>query len=195
MKKIVAIILAVVMAALCGCAKQEIVPQRGTVENGVYENSSFGVTFAADENWYYYNDEEIASSMGVAADEIYPEDFEGTAVIYDMYCTNLSTGGSVNINYEKAGEGVTEEYYLEITKTQIENQINGTALSLARNTTGLVSVGGKDVLCMYITIDAGDFCVYEAVVAKKVGDWMGVITVAALEEAELKDLFAKLSFE
>ena len=38
MKKIVAVILAVVMAALCGCAKQEIVPQRGTVENGVYIN-------------------------------------------------------------------------------------------------------------------------------------------------------------
>ena len=133
--------------------------------------------------------------MGIAADEIYPEDFEGAAIIYDMYCTDPSTGGSVNINYEITGEDMTVDYYLEITKLQIENQISRTALSLAKSTPGLVTIDGEEHLCMYITIDAGEFCVYEAVAAKKVGEWMGVITVAALEEAEIADLFAKISFE
>ena len=78
MKKIIALFMAVLMLlGLCACASEpaeeekEFVPARGTVENGVYKNEAFGITYTAEDNWDYYTEEEIAETMGVTAEEIF----------------------------------------------------------------------------------------------------------------------------
>ena len=87
MKKLLAMILCAVMVfSFAACSETEkaeveaitITPERGTVENGIYENTTFGVKFEAGENWYFLSDDEIAMAMGVAAEEMFGEGTEIT---------------------------------------------------------------------------------------------------------------------
>ena len=68
MKKIFAVLLAFVLC-FAGCSEEKVfVPERGAVENGVYKNSAFGISFEAEPDWYYLTDSEIAQTMGIAAE-------------------------------------------------------------------------------------------------------------------------------
>ena len=70
MKKLFAVLLAFVLC-FAGCsAEKEFVPERGTVENGIYKNSAFGISFSADESWYYFTDSEIAETIGFTVEEL-----------------------------------------------------------------------------------------------------------------------------
>ena len=183
--------------------EEEFVPARGTVENGIYENKSFGIKYSADADWYYYSDEEIAEVMGVTVEEIFSEEYKDVfleaELIYDMYCSNLSTGSNVNINYENIGLVydiiLDEKSYLEISQSTLEESLSGSGILLTRKEIGTAKVGGKEVPCLYITMDIYGTEFYEVLVAKKCEDWMGVVTLASLSEEELPVLLENLSFK
>ncbi|MBQ7874932.1 MAG: hypothetical protein IJ306_07240 [Oscillospiraceae bacterium] len=207
MKKILAALMALVMLfGLCACSaeqEEEFVPARGTVENNVYKNEAFGISYTAEADWYYYTDDEIAATMGITAEELFTDEYaEAIAdaeIIYDMYCANLTTGETVNVNYENLGAiygtVLDEEAYIASAAAQLENQLAASGLSITKNEAGTATVDGKEVPCLYVTMEYSGVSIYEVIVVKKVGDWMGAVTVASLEEAELENLVSNVSFE
>lgn len=207
MKKILAFIMAFVMLfSFAACSSEEgkdneemieVVPERGTVENGIYKNSAFGFVFEAGENWYFLTDEEIASAMGVAAEEIYGE---GTKIegdhIYDLYCVDNATNATVSINYENLGTvgGMTDSnYYLETVMTQLIS--SGAQSGVVDAVISNIEISGIEVPCLEIVLEYGSDKIYEKMIVKQVGSWMGTITIASLSEEELDLLVEKISFE
>ena len=206
MKKILAFMMAFAMLfSFAACSSKEnkngetaeVVPERGTVENGIYKNSAFGFVFEAGENWYFLTDEEIASVMGVAAEEIYGE---GTVIegdhIYDVYCVDNETNATVSVNYENLGtlgEMTDANYYLETVMTQVLS--TGAQSGVVDAVISNVKISGTEVPCLEIVLEYGDQKIYEKMIVKQIGTWMGTITVASLSEEELDSLVGKISFE
>lgn len=204
MKKILALVLAMMMVLSLGaCSGEtepetvEIVPARGTVENGIYKNEAFGVTFSAGENWYFLTDSEIAVSMGVAAEEIYGE---GTEIvgdhIYDVYCVENTTGGTVSINYEDLGTigGMTDaNYYLETVMTTLLS--SGAKDGVVDSSIANIKIGGYEVPCLDIVLEYAGTTIYQKVIVKQSGSWMATATLASLSEDEINSLVEMLSFE
>ena len=206
MKKILAIRLAFLLC-FAGCSgensvsepekPEEFVPARGTVENGIYKNSAFGVSFSAEEDWYFLSDSEIAQTMGIAAEEMFGE---GTEVepgnIYDMYCVDMETNATVSVNYENVAgtENITNEgAYLEIVTSQIVSA--GASSGVKDAFIGDVEIGGVKTTCLNIELEVSGVKIYEKIVAKQIGDWMCSITLASLSETEMEDLIGRISFE
>ncbi|MBQ5667425.1 MAG: hypothetical protein IIV40_04535 [Oscillospiraceae bacterium] len=204
MKKILALVLAMMMVLSLGaCSGEtepetvEIVPARGTVENGIYKNEAFGVTFSAGENWYFLTDSEIAVSMGVAAEEIYGE---GTEIagdhIYDVYCVENTTGGTVSINYEDLGTigGMTDaNYYLETVMTTLLS--SGAKDGVVDSSITNIKIGEYEVPCLDIVLEYAGSTIYQKVIVKQSGSWMATATLASLSEDEINSLVGMLSFE
>jgi hypothetical protein len=204
MKKILALVLAMMMVLSLGaCSGEtepetvEIVPARGTVENGIYKNEAFGVTFSAGENWYFLTDSEIAVSMGVAAEEIYGE---GTEIvgdhIYDVYCVENTTGGTVSINYEDLGTigGMTDaNYYLETVMTTLLS--SGAKDGVVDSSITNIKIGEYEVPCLDIVLEYAGTTIYQKVIVKQSGSWMATATLASLSEDEINSLVEMLSFE
>lgn len=202
MKKILAMILASVLC-FAGCSAEEpekpeeFVPARGTVENGIYKNSAFGISFNAEENWYFLSDSEIAQTMGIAAEEMFGEGTEVEAGnIYDMYCVDTKTNATVSVNYENiAGtENITNEgAYLEIVTGQIISA--GASSGVKDAFIGDVEINGVKTPCLNIELEISGTKIYEKIVAKQIGDWMCSITLASLSETEMEELIGRISVE
>ena len=207
MKKILVIMLALAMLfSLVGCAESAeksetevvtIIPERGTVSEGVYKNETFGVTFEFGENWYVLSDDEIAVAMGVAAEEIYGEGAEITGEnIYDFYAFENSTNATVSINYENLGTvgGMTDaNYYLETVMTSLLS--NGTNSGIVDTVISNVTLGEKEVPCLDIVFEYGGSKIYQKLIVSQTGTWMGSVTIASLSETELSEVVGKLSFK
>ncbi len=200
MKKLFVILIAFVLC-FAGCsAEEEFVPERGSVENYIYENPSFGIKFEADDEWYYLTDEEIANEIGTAQDELFTEEFlenmVDTGVIYDMYCVNLATGATVSGTFENAGifygEDFDENTYLEMSQVQINEQLG--EIKIWRNEIGTVEVSGKEVPCIFVEIESSGAKVYEIMVVKKVESWVSIFTFASISEEDLFESLERLTF-
>lgn len=204
MKKLFALILALIMLfSFAGCSeetepaeKTEVTPARGTAENGTYENTAFGVKFEAGENWYFLTDAEIASAMGIAAEEMYGEGTEITGDhIYDVYCVENETSATVSINYENLGtvsEFTDANYYLETVMTQLIS--TGTQNGIVDAIISNIKIGGTEVPCLDIVMEYGGTTIYQKLIVKQMGGWMCTATMASLSEEELSSLTEKLSF-
>ena len=196
-KKILVILLAFVLC-FAGCSEEKVfVPERGAVENGVYKNSAFGISFEAEPDWYYLTDSEIAQTMGIAAEEMFGE---GTEIesdhIYDMYCVDNKTNATVSVNYENvvsAGNITDEGTYLEIVTGQILSA--GAVSGVADVVIGDVEIGGVKIPCLNIELEVSGTKIYEKIVAKQKGEWMCSITLASLSETEMEELVGRISFE
>ncbi len=205
MKKISALIFALIMIlSVAGCSgeteenpgAENFVPERGTVENGIYENTAFGIKFETGENWYFLTDSEIAMAMGVAAEEMFGEGAEITGDnIYDIYCVENETGTTVSINHENLGtiaEFTDENYYLETVMTQLLS--TGAQNGVVDAIISEIEVGSKKSPCLYIELNYGGETIYQYLTVKKSGSWMSTVTMASLTMEELDETLAKLSF-
>ena len=181
----------------------EVEAKRGKIENGVYTNEVFGITFSGGDEWYFYNDEEIAATYGIAVEQMLTEEYaqviEEASLIYDMYAVNVNTGATVNVNYENLGlvygSVFDEKAYLEIAKTQLETQLSASGISLSKNEVSAVSIGGEEFPCLEVAMDYNGTVIYEIIVCKKVGQWMGSFTIGSVNEGEPLEIVQKLSLE
>ena len=236
MKKLLAALLALMMIiSLSACSgKQtdemeaeaiEITPERGTVENGFYNNEAFGVSFETPADWYFLTDEEIAQTMGSTAEKLYGENIlEDMDYIYDLYCVDMETGTTVSVNYENLGtigqftetnqyletvlaqllsssntpssplptnisSGLSEENENKLLSAQKEIESGNTATELS-----VIKVDGTAVPCLNITLEASGQTIYESIIVKKIGTWIGTVTLATLDEAEIETLAESISF-
>ena len=206
MKKLLAALLALMMIiSLSACSgKQtdemeaeaiEITPERGTVENGFYNNEAFGVSFETPADWYFLTDEEIAQTMGSTAEKLYGENIlEDMDYIYDLYCVDMETGTTVSVNYENLGtigQFTETNQYLETVLAQLLSSSN---TGITATELSVIKVDGTAVPCLNITLEASGQTIYESIIVKKIGTWIGTVTLATLDEAEIEILAESISF-
>lgn len=125
MKKFLALLLAIVMlGALVSCGGAELT--RGVVEGDVYKNESLGLNFNKPSSWVYSTDEEIAESMGAAADILggdLKEALEKNPTIYDMMVVDSLTRTNINVGFENLSKtlssNITVEQYIDSLKGQL----------------------------------------------------------------------------
>ncbi len=207
MKKILAVILALIMlfsfAACSGNGEKAetevitITPERGTVSEGVYGNSAFGVSFELGDGWYILSDEEIATAMGLAAEEIYGEGAEITGDnIYDFYGVKNETNATVSINYENLETvgGMTDtNSYLELVVANL--LASGADSGISDAIISSVTIDEEEVPCLDIVIEYDGTEIYQKLIVSQTGSWMSTVTIASLSETELAELVGKISFK
>ncbi len=206
MKKTLALLLALIMVlsfASCSSNEEKLDHIRGTVDGMVYTNDVAGISFTAPEGWEYLSDSDLAALYNLSASEFLSEEtaekLEKTNMVYDMYCQNVNTGASININFENIGlvygNILDEESYMEISQANLKEQLSGNGMEVTSCELVTENVNGKDVPCIDIAINMTDYGLdlYEKVFVKKVGDFMGCITIGALTTDELDEIIAGLS--
>lgn len=208
MKKILAVLMALIMIlSFAACSKKpdekaetEVItvnPERGTAENGNYNNDAFGIGLELSGDWYFLSDEEIASAMGTTADELFGEDvLAETEYLYDLYCVENSSNTTVSITYENLGtigEYTSESDYLNTVVNQLLTATENSGVESSE--LSVVKVSGMDYPCLNLTLSYGGMTIHERMIVRKVGTWIGTVTFATLDEAELDTLTEALSFK
>ena len=134
MKKIFALILVALMVmplVACNLGSPEL--SRGEIDGNIYKNEFMGIEFTKPSSWQYYSDEEIASVMNIAAENLKGENLkkalEVNPAIYDMMVVDASTGTNINIVYENLRKSLStnisvEKYVEELKKTMKSEGMN-----------------------------------------------------------------------
>lgn len=200
MKKFIALLLAALCLLFTSCSGKnsgEAAFSRGTVENGVYRNTSMGITVAPGDGWTFCSDEEIARLYGISADSFLNEDasdsFKQANIVYDMYCSSPD-GDSMNVNYENAGLYAlalgSAKDYLELSSSNLESQLNLEGVTIEKNEIGEIEINGSSVPCLYVTLTYSEqgVTLYEFIVAEKRGSRFAVITAGSPFEERLAEL-------
>lgn len=131
MKKFFALLLAVLMVVMlvaCNLGGPEL--SRGEIDGNVYKNEFLGIEFTKPASWRYCSDEEIASTMNIAAENLKGENLkkslEKNPAICDMMVVDQSTGTNMNIVYENLrksfSSNITMEKYVEELKKTMESE-------------------------------------------------------------------------
>lgn len=208
-KKYIAVFLAIILIFIfssCTDKKKEesknivSIANRGTINNNVYTNNKFNLSFEALEGWNFLSDVEIVRILGLSSDEETNESagllLEQSTAIYDMYCANDDFTSSIQINYEMVDvdgmeTDISPELYLETILNQTEQMIlsmNSNSMSLKNSELTVKEIGGKQVPCLNMVIQYtdSDASVYESILAKKVDGWMAsvIVTSSLLNDAE-----------
>lgn len=201
-KKYIAVFLAIILVfTFSSCTEKEkeesenMVPvgNRGTIDNNVYTNKKFNLSFKALEGWNFLSDVEIVRALGLSNDEETNESagllLEQSTAIYDMYCVNDDFTSSIQVNYELVDiEGmeadISPELYLETILNQTEQMIlsmDSSFMSLENSEITVKEVGGKQVPCLNMVLQYTDTdtLVYESILAKKVDGWMASVLVTS----------------
>ena len=210
MKKIIALTLFFAMAlsfGSCSKAKRAETAARGKIEHNVYTNDSIGMSFSPAEGWVFLSDEEIAGLYSTAVENYFAEEtgeiIENADVIYDLYAYNAETGGSLNVNFENLGilygENYDEESYLAASRENIAAQLLESGMPLSKADFTEVKVHGKKYPCLVLEINMiGEgglaYPIKEMLFARKVGSYMGVVTVTAMTDNEISEILDMIKF-
>lgn len=128
MKKIIAIVLALLcLTSLVACGSKETFA-RGTTEENSYTNESLGLVFHLPDGWVFYTDDQLADLMGIVKDQIKDSnllDNIDTKQIYEFMAVDNSTHSNISVSVEKVGAFVSEDQYIRQVKKLIPEQLPG----------------------------------------------------------------------
>jgi len=101
---------------------------RGTWSGDTYTSDFFDVQITLPEGWARATDEEIANTFGTVLSEMSSDtDYSKVYMIYDMAIANVSSGINLvfmmeNMTMYLGGTSITEDGYLQITASKLEQQ-------------------------------------------------------------------------
>lgn len=200
MKKTVLIIMAIILC-FAGCAEEKFIPERGNIENGIYNNSAFKISFNG-EGWSYSSEEEIAELMGITAEELLSDEYAAALAdaetIYDMNAISQNGEVSISINHENtkliyAGE-MNPEIYLELASEKIVEAFESSGISVTKTEIGNKNLGKSEEICLSLEVDLSGITLYERLYAKETNGWISVVTIASANETEISSVAEKVSF-
>ena len=185
-------------AAAPSSSKEEALFERGTVTGNTYENGFMGVSFAAPEGFRFYTDDEIAQVYSLSA-ETFKID-ASTTVIYDMYCTNDTTGTSININYENLlplyGALPDVEDYLKTNSEALETMFNSTdGMAVKSIEVSTAETADGTLHCLQLELDINGMAFYETIAVKEANGYMMIFTVGSFQQEEITSVLKSLSAE
>lgn len=211
MKKILSFLLVILLlTSLVGCSfnldlldkikneeKKEI--SRGTIEGDTYHNEVLEIQFTKPESWVYYTDEEIASAMNIAVDQMMSESFqnifESIPSVYDMMVFDTVTRTNIVVGYEDVaqtfGGEITEEKYLDAAKKQLA--VNATGMNTDfSDETEEVKLGDVEFTRAICSTTANGVTMLQVYYVRDIGDYMAFVVVtipSGYTVAEIEAMF------
>lgn len=196
MKKLTALLLALVMIVLCCGCSVFTEPKRGSIEGDVYKNETLDFEFVKPSSWVYSTDEEIAQAMDVGVELLgadkYKEALENSQSVFDMMVVDSLTATSVNVSYENlvksAMSNITEEQYIDATKEQFANISQASVTFSEEYET--VTLGKTEFTRAIATTKMSGITMTQAFYVHKVGSYMGVVLVTIRTKYTVSDIEA-----
>ena len=200
MKKIIfaiagAAVCASMLLTACGAAENVTYTRSKVDSNGKFtcELLGFGADFDTDV-WTFYTDDQIAAANGAsgASDEQLNAALKKNAAIQDMVATQES-GVNVMLIYEdtnvsKLGN-ISEEAYINGSKEGLVEQFADIMDNVNSKTT-TVTVAGVTHQALDVSGETYGVSVYGRYICVKKGNLMGLISINAFSEQEIKDITA-----
>lgn len=221
MKKIIEfLLLFALIGAICGCRNNDV-DVRGKYENdtsnissdissdinsseefalgkvtgNVYKNDFIGISYNLDENWSFYNDDQIKElnqiALDMAGDE-FEELVKNATIVYDMYATDSDQLNNININLEKISNA-------KLLSLDIAENFEANAPILIDTFENMgyenidyeiieVTVDGKTLDAFHSTAEINGINMYQTIFQKKCNGYLANIAITTFFNDTISDL-------
>lgn len=172
---------------------EEITYKMGDTSGGIYTNDFLKIGCKLDENWTYYNDEQLAELSGVTMEnldedlaELLEEATESGKIVYDMYAASNDSLANVSVIFENLGVmysiTLDEDKYIDISleNTQRAWEALGGENMIVKK--AYIDFAGASHPALIMTGELPEFNVYQTLVCIKQGNYMASITFGSFME-------------
>lgn len=207
MRRILALLLVLVMAFSFTACKNENV--RGEIKNdtsdaevsgekefslgiangNVYENKFIGIGCQLDDNWSFYDDEQIKQLNNLVTDAVGDElasQIENADIIYDMYAIHSNGMNNININLENVGlaynTAVDIEEHFEKAMPSVKEALGNMGYANLNHELVTVKIGKKEFDAVKIISEINGIKMYQLQICIKSGKYLASITFATFNE-------------
>ncbi|MGN0584944.1 MAG: hypothetical protein ACI4JD_05750 [Ruminococcus sp.] len=168
----------------------------GSVNSNVYENKFIGIGCKLDNNWTFYDDEQIKQLNNItmdAIDEDVAEMINNADIIYDMYASYSDEMTNININLENIGVlqyasfDVAENF--EKNKSILSDTYENMGYSVESMEPVKIEIDGKefDGMCVKASIDS--LVMYQTLFGIKCGGkYLASVTVTSFNDDITQDI-------
>lgn len=184
------------LGIVAGCSS---VPayEAGTRTSKAFTSEWMGLKFNLPGDMAMVSDEQLEQLMQISADVMYEDsktgqqmvDYAKVAVVYEMMAQSDNDRSNVIVMAEKISNSMTEEKYIEASKSQISTQLTADYQVVKEGETRVL--GGQDFKELTYAVDASKTLGYtldQTMLVKKKGDRMIVIVFSYSGEEQLQKL-------
>ena len=186
MKRIVALLLAVVMMfALVSCG-DEAGLEMGSTSNNTYENKFLGIGCKLDSGWTFLSDAEIRQANNISQDLVGEElasQLENADIIYDMQATKSNSSANIVLNIEKLstiqGAIMSEDEYATNAIDGLVQGLESAGLTNVKATKVSANFAGGTHAAIDVSGEVNGVTVYEKIICYKKGKYIAAIAFAS----------------
>ena len=200
MNRMIALFLVLTMAlSFAGCDKEDSKPYiAGTTEGNVYTQPYFGIKCTLPDEWYFFNDEQIAQVKGYSQDLASEDDaqiLEKSGCVMEMYASDEDTGVyTLNVNVEKLSSSkFTEKQYIDNSMNQVKDDLESAGFKIDICESVKLHFAGKECSGVSIQGDFNGMIIYEKKVVIKEGRYLICITASSFVEDKNDDILSFFS--
>ncbi|MBQ2896955.1 MAG: hypothetical protein IJE46_01345 [Clostridia bacterium] len=167
----------------------------GNITGNVYKNDFIGISYKLDENWTFYNDEQIKElnniTVDMAGDEV-EELVKNATIVYDMCATDGDQLNNIIINLEKVSNRKLFSLNIEENlKTLVPILMDGSKNMGYENIDYEiidVEVDGKMLDALHTTAEINGVNMYQTMFQKKCNGYLASITITTYFYDAISDL-------
>lgn len=168
--------------------------EMGSANGGVYTNDFLKIGCKLDENWSFYNDDQLAQLSGITADAIQDEDIsklfresaDSGKVIFDMYAASADGLATINILFENLGVvygfALDEDKYIDLAMENLQQSLEASGIEKIALEKTAVDFAGASRAAIAITGELSGVPLYESLICMKQGNYMASITICSVGE-------------
>ncbi|MBQ1484545.1 MAG: hypothetical protein IIZ42_04500 [Eubacterium sp.] len=172
---------------------------RGRVEDGVYTNDYFGITFdASKSNWLIGDEAELAEYAGLpdgSGEEEFKAYFEDNGHFFDVFFENLQDYSNINVVIQDLGllgGAMTDlDDYVEAALDAAAESLENEGLTDVKSEAGTTYfMGEKEVPCVYVTGTLQGIDIFQRQIYVKRGRYIACITATCFNSDMTKERLA-----
>lgn len=167
----------------------------GKTTGNIYKSDFIGIGCELDENWSFYNDEQIKElnnlTLDMAGDE-FSELIKEVPVVNDMFATDNDQLDNINISLEKVDKtrllslNIAENF--KVIAPMTVDALKNMGYESINYEIGKVEVDGKTLDALHITGEINGVNAYQTTFQKKCNGYLANITVATYFDNTISDL-------
>ena len=181
---------------------EEAAFETGSTQGGVYTNNFIGIGCQLDENWSFYNEEQLADLNGLVLDamddealsEQFAQSVENGKTIYDMCAVSADGLANINIVIENLGlvlgTSLDESGYVDLGMQTIMKSFDSIGASNVSVEKISVEFAGASRSAFSVYAEQSDVPLYEKGICIKQDKYMAIITICSYYEDITDDLAA-----
>ncbi len=170
----------------------------GTSSGGVYTNGFIGIGCKLDDDWTFYDDEQIKELNNFTtslAGEDFAEAVADAEIIYDMYASKAD-GTNIVVNLEKTNAAQqalisTEKYFNETTIKSLTDTLENMGCENITPEKATVKIGNKDFHALRITSEMYGISMNQLSVVIKCSGYFASICITTINEDATDEILAK----